>query len=702
MNMNNMKKRTNLARAATTLLLALLTTVGAWADDTMKYASGSTWTDNRPINAQYKYSLSQQIYTPAQLGNVPFGIKTLGFYNSVSNAVTRQLEIYMVETEKSSFEAGTDWVAVTSADLVFSGEVTFVSNGWNTITLTKTFTYTATKNVALVVNDKTGEQVASNYPKCRVNTGLASPQSKFAMNNDAAYDATALTAVSGNDRYYSLNQLQIGIDSPTKPSMPAISKSSSTKATATWTGDGDSWNLQYKLKSASAWTTVSNLNEQSYILSGLEPSQDYQVRAQAVSGGKPSLWSSTREFNASTLNKPTALACTAFTANTVTLGWTEQGTATEWQICFDGDATNLINITTNSYVFANLTPGEKHTAKVRSVSGSDFSAWSDVTAVESTSNTVIGSGTVFEDETIPIHHANKCSVTEEIYTTTELGSDPKMIKSIGFYVPEAYDNGTRQIDIYMVPTTKTYFQNSNDWLPLTTADRVFSGSVNFKPTGWINITLSEPFEYDCYNNVAIIVDDNTASLNSLYFSVYNSTSNVTLHKTEDTNRDPTNINVAGTRYGYKNVICLGMEDPVCRRPVNLNATTIGPNSAVLDWTEVGDATEWQLCVGDDETNLIAVNAVPYTLTGLTAETAYTVKVRAVKGSEHGNWCTAYTFTTTEVNPVPFDVAVSAKHTSATIRWTGFSDSYNVRYKATVGNDDWTTVTANQCTSPLQD
>lgn len=688
------------ARAAV-VLLALLATVGVWADDTMTYASGSTWTDNRPINAQYKYSLSQQIYTPAQLGDIPFGIKTLGFYNSVSNAVTRNVEIYMVETEKNAFEAGTDWVTVTAADLVFSGNVTFVSSGWNTITLTKTFTYTATKNVALVVNDKTGEQMSSNYPKCRVNTGLADVQSKYAINNDAAYDATNLTEVNGYDRYKSVNQLRIGTDSPAKPNWPAISKSSSTTAVATWTGEGDSWNLQYKLKSASAWTTVSGLTEQSYTLTGLEPGQDYQVRLQKVVDGKLSFWSSTREFNASTLNKPTMLACKAFTANSVTLGWTENGTAEKWQICLDGNAANLIDIDSNPYTLTGLTAGVKHTAKVRAVSGSEVSPWSTEMAVEATDKTIIGSGAAYEGETIPIHYGNKYSLTEEIYTKAELGSEAKMIKSIGFYATQATSSASRNVDVYMMQVSATSF-TANGWLPVTAADRVFSGTVNFSPGGWISIPLSEPFEYDGVNNVAVIVDDNTGTLKSLNFSIFNSTNNVTIHKAGDNNINPIGLttSTSGNRYGYKNVICLDMEDPVCRQPKNLQTTIIGPNSAELEWTEMGDATTWQLCVNDDETNLIDINTNPYTLTGLTPETEYTVKVRAVKGEEHGKWSSALTFTTTEVNPVPLYVKVSAQHTSATVSWIGFCESYNVRYKAANASDWQPVMTVSEATATI--
>lgn len=641
----NMKKNYFLARAAMTLLFAVFGFAGAWADETITYASGSTWTDNRPVHAQYKYSLSQQIYTPAQLGDVPFNIKSIGFYNSVSTEVKRTLKIYMLETEKTAFDTGTDWVAVTDANLVFNGDVVFAAGDWNIINLSNPFAYTATKNVVLVVNDITGEQVTSNYPKCRVNSGLTDYQSKYAMNNDAAYDATNLSEVNGNGRFKSVNQLRLIVDAPSKPTSPSVTNQTAYTAPATWSGEADSWNLQYKLYDGKTWTAVNGLTTAHYTIEGLDPETRYIFRVQAVVDGKPSLWATSSSFyTTASIPKPTGASCTAFTTTTATLSWTENGSATQWQICLDGDEANLINTTNNSYVVTNLTPGEKHSAKIRAIGGSDYSGWSQTTAVETTYNTVIGSGSVFEGEGIPIHHGTKCAITEEIYTSEELGSSPKTIKSIGFYVPRAYDNGSRNVDIYMVSTTKTSFTQFG-WIQPTTDDLVFSGTVNFKLTGWINITLSTPFEYDGENNVAIIVDDNTNSLNSLYFSVYNSTSNVTIHKAEDTNRDPATISYSGTLYNYKNLICLEMTDPVNHAPLDV---TVSPRhtSATVSWTGYSDSYNVRYReAGENNWQSTSVNEATATISNLTVETTYELQVQGVVEEATSNWTEVIQFTT---------------------------------------------------------
>ena len=66
----------------------------------------------------------------------------------------------------------------------------------------------------------------------------------------------------------------------------------------------------------------------------------------------------------------------------------------------------------------------------------------------------------------------------------------------------------------------------------------------------------------------------------------------------------------------------------CVAPSALKVDGVTATTATLAWTEIGDATAWQICLNGDEEHLIAANTNPFTLTGLTAETAYTAKVRA--------------------------------------------------------------------------
>ena len=89
----------------------------------------------------------------------------------------------------------------------------------------------------------------------------------------------------------------------------------------------------------------------------------------------------------------------------------------------------------------------------------------------------------------------------------------------------------------------------------------------------------------------------------------------------------------------------------CSKPTELTATEITANSVKLSWTENGEATAWEIQYSTDADNIdegttLLVTENPYTLTGLTAQTTYYVRVRAVCGEgDYSNWSPTATFTT---------------------------------------------------------
>ena len=72
---------------------------------------------------------------------------------------------------------------------------------------------------------------------------------------------------------------------------------------------------------------------------------------------------------------------------------------------------------------------------------------------------------------------------------------------------------------------------------------------------------------------------------------------------------------------------------------------------------------------------------PCTLEGLTAETTYTVRIRGYYGSEGYSAWAMMAFTTKSGNEAPVDLAATnVKDTNATLKWTGYQESYNLRYR----------------------
>jgi gingipain R/gingipain K len=153
---------------------------------------------------------------------------------------------------------------------------------------------------------------------------------------------------------------------------------------------------------------------------------------------------------------------------------------------------------------------------------------------------------------------------------------------------------------------------------------------------------------------------------------------------------------------------IGIQPPV--KPTALTAGTPGANEVQLSWTENGTATTWQICINDDENNLVVANSNPFTLTGLNALTAYTVKVRSTDGTNASCWSNVVSFTTDSSCPTPTNLtATNVMPTSATLNWEGNDDveSYNVRYRVAAGDvtifedgfenglDNWTIYTQGE-------
>ena len=166
----------------------------------------------------------------------------------------------------------------------------------------------------------------------------------------------------------------------------------------------------------------------------------------------------------------------------------------------------------------------------------------------------VGSGSE-ESSYIPTHSNWDYSLTEQIYTPAEIGQSGN-ISSIAFY--NSGSEKTRTIDVYMLHTSKAAFESTSDWVYVSNEQKVFSGSVTFEEEVWTTLTLSSPFAYNGEDNLLIVVDDNSDNFSSgLSCRTFTSSGDdyqVLYKYQDDTNIDPTNTTIAGTRSYAKNQI----------------------------------------------------------------------------------------------------------------------------------------------------
>ena len=127
--------------------------------------SGNATSYYLPTLTIYKKSLTEQIYTMDELG-MAGQIVSIDLY-CISNAATRNMDIYIVDTDKNTFSNNSDWISALDGDLVFSGSVAFTDGDWTTILLDRSFDYQGDGNIAIIIDDNS-ETYENNYATFKV------------------------------------------------------------------------------------------------------------------------------------------------------------------------------------------------------------------------------------------------------------------------------------------------------------------------------------------------------------------------------------------------------------------------------------------------------------------------------------------------------------------------------------------------------
>ena len=652
--------------------------------------SGDATSVYLPSYSYYNYSLTQQIYTAEEIG-MAGTINSIAFYNA-GDTKTRTYDMYLVLTDKANFASGSDWISVTAADKVFSGEVTMTANEWTVIEVGG-FEYDGTSNLALIMDDNTGSY--SRGMACRVYdaANMAIRIYSDGVNYDPAAPNYSGTLLSEK------NQIMIDITPAggqmcERPATLGASNLTAHEAVLSWTEGSGVYNVEYKTSAENDWSVYSEgYNGTTLTMTGLTQATDYQVRVQSVCATETSSWRNVSFTTLEACPTPANLIASTVPGNgtEAVLSWTETGDATSWQICLNGNLNNLITANSNPYTLTGLTPETSYTAQVRAYCNNvDQSNWSNTVTFEPTEKIVIGSGNGTSSY-LPTYTLYNYSFNQQIYTVEELG-EAGVIESVDFYCTSTTSNSTRNINIYMVSTDKNSFANNTDWIPVTENDLVYSGSHLFA-TGWNSFALDNPFVYDGTHNVALIVDDNTGSWNgTATFSSFSAQAQaIRLYG------DAEDFNPA-TLSSYTDAVVLDMKNQIrilksemsdCMRPTLFAASEVTSNSAVLSWQENGDSESWWIeywSVNSEVTDggiIEMVTENPFTLTGLLPETQYEAFVIPTCGVEEGDpdnslMSSVISFTTLPACPVPTDVTLTTHTDGVTVGWNGFSDNYNVQ------------------------
>ena len=158
--------------------------------DDITIGNGSGISKYIPAYPRYYYSLSQQIYTPAETGEAGT-IIVVAFKVANEESSARNMDIYLSHTSTDSFADKSDWIAQGTSYRVFSGIVDFAASGWTTITLDTPFEYDGTSNLLLTVDDNSGIDSTPSSPTFYVYS--AGSNTVLYQYEDTDFDAASMS-----------------------------------------------------------------------------------------------------------------------------------------------------------------------------------------------------------------------------------------------------------------------------------------------------------------------------------------------------------------------------------------------------------------------------------------------------------------------------------------------------------------------------
>ena len=336
---------------------------------------------------------------------------------------------------------------------------------------------------------------------------------------------------------------------------------------------------------------------------------------------------------------------------------------------FDLSDDNTYTVTTTTdreevYVGTNVDAYTAYTVAVRAVcSASDKGAWSNPINIVTMPDCGEQTGRIFTmgdaysySSSYPFYsYTNSWNPTSYTYggswvyyTAAELRGKDCYAGSLNGIALSLYSNSEATFPVRIYAANRNIDSYSvNDTSDRTGMTIVYEGDVTFNAGGWTEIQFDEPFEYSG-EGLEFFFLRTGAITATVYFNYENTTSDYrTVYGYGSTEQLG-----SYTHTNYRPLVRFTMcvSEPECLAPVNLAATGVTSNEAVINWTNRSDATSWQLQYGEDVIDIAADevvmegDAVSYTLSGLAANTDYTVQVRSLC-DDYSEWTSAIAFHT---------------------------------------------------------
>lgn len=236
------------------------------------------------------------------------------------------------------------------------------------------------------------------------------------------------------------------------------------------------------------------------------------------------------------------------------------------------------------------------------VSGTSSGNGTTFGTVLTCSNCDISSGWVIDDciiednqtaEHTPIEPYWNWTYSQQIYYQSEINQEGN-ITSLSFRY-NGWSSFTDEVEVYLTHTSKTDFDNTNDWVDYSDLTKVFDGDYSVSNVeDWYEITFDTPFYYNNVDNLVIAVFEKTDGYHSSsdeFYTADGSVYRVLTYYDDYTKPDPVSPPTADYRSKWIPSLKLNLEPAGSPLPITLTYFTgekIEESAALLKWQTVSE------------------------------------------------------------------------------------------------------------------
>jgi len=369
--------------------------------------------------------------------------------------------------------------------------------------------------------------------------------------------------------------------------------------------------------------------------------------------------------------EPFNLHATNVTNNEATISWdVMDGAASSFNVVMGtspnlnpGASADVINVTGTEYTFTGLTPYTNYYVTVQTDCGSDVSEWTNIYSFRTACDpiTTLPLSENFESTTGATTTSVSTSNLPYCWSNINEGTSTTYSGYPIVYASATYAaSGNNSLRFYTYSTAGTYDDQvavlpliDPDLFPVNTLQISLDARQNSTtyPFTLVVGILSSPSDKSTFVPVDTIdVNSTTYQHYEIPLSSYEGSGSYIALMAP---RPATSYN-----QGYVDNI-LVEEIPTCAKPIDFTLAGVTSHSVDLTWTEIGDASAWEIVYGpqgftpgDTASTSVTVTENPYTLDNLTPSTTYDIYLRSDCGGDYSPY--AYNVITVTTSCLPID------------------------------------------------